>query len=139
MEQFVLGPASVYNNKRLKTQTVTRQGVSKYEAEQSPTYQIDSLKKEQKKQKTISQSGLLSLQILSCPRTKLSYPQISILDRVKTGVLLSDSAQQFYCKNAGIPGIYFTLLDAAEKPPTLVLNKKAKTKTKEAGSLSTYD
>ena len=42
MEQFVLVPASVYN----KSVSVTKQELPKYKAEQPPTYQIDSLKKE---------------------------------------------------------------------------------------------
>ena len=43
MEQFVLVPASVYNK---SAQTVTKQELPKYKAEQPPTYQIDSLKKD---------------------------------------------------------------------------------------------
>ena len=42
MEQFVLVPASVYN----KIVSVTKQELPKFKAEQPPTYQIDSLKKE---------------------------------------------------------------------------------------------
>ena len=45
MEQFFLVPASVYN-KSLNTKAVTKQELPKYQAEQNPTYQIDSLKKE---------------------------------------------------------------------------------------------
>ena len=43
MEQFVLVPASVYNK---STQYVTKQELPKYKAEQPPTYQIDSLKRD---------------------------------------------------------------------------------------------
>ena len=45
MEQFVLSPASVYNNS-LKTQSVTEQNFPKYQPLQNPKYPIDSLKKE---------------------------------------------------------------------------------------------
>ena len=45
---------------------------------------------------------------------------------METGVLLSDFAQQIRCKNADVPDIYFTLLDAAEISPTLALNQNAK-------------
>ena len=45
MEQFVLVPASVFN-KSVTTQSVTKQELPKYKAEQHPTYQIDSLKRD---------------------------------------------------------------------------------------------
>ena len=45
MEQFVLVPASVYN-KSVTTQSATKRELPKFEAEQPPTYQIDSLKKD---------------------------------------------------------------------------------------------
>ena len=46
MEQLVLLPASVFNNKNLNTLVVTKEEPAKYQAEQNPTYQNDSLKKE---------------------------------------------------------------------------------------------
>ena len=49
MEQFVLVPASVYNNKCLITWTVTELEFPKYQVEQNPTYQILSLAKEKNK------------------------------------------------------------------------------------------
>ena len=45
MEQFILVPASVYS-KSVTTQSVTKQELPKYKAEQPPTYQIDSLKRD---------------------------------------------------------------------------------------------
>ena len=42
MEQFVLVPASV-RTKSVTAQSVTKQELPKYKAEQPPTYQIDSL------------------------------------------------------------------------------------------------
>ena len=45
MEQSALVPASVFN-KSSNTQAVTKRELPKYQAEQNPTYQIDSLKKE---------------------------------------------------------------------------------------------
>ena len=45
MEQFVLVPASVYNES-VTTQSVTKKKHPKYEAEQPPRYQIDSLKRD---------------------------------------------------------------------------------------------
>ena len=56
MEHFVLVPASVYN-KNVTTQSVTKQELPKYKAEQPSTYQIDSLKRDIK-QETVWQSRL---------------------------------------------------------------------------------
>ena len=130
MEQFVLVPASVYN-KSLITQSVTKQELPKYQPSQNPTYQVESLKKEVNK-KLFSKADSLVDKILSCPRIKLSNSHTLILDRVETGVFLLDFAQQLRRKNADIPGIYFTLLDAAGICPTLILNQNAK--AKERGS-----
>ena len=130
MEQFVLVPASLYN-KSLITHSVTKQEHPKYQPSQNPTYQIDSLKKEINK-KLISKTDSLVDKILSCPRIKLSNAQTLILDGVETGIFLSDFAQQLRRKNADVPGIYLTLLDAAGISPTLILNRNAK--AKERGS-----
>ena len=126
MDQFVLDPASVYN-KSLITQSVTKQELPKYQTSQNPTYQIDSLKKEINK-KLFSKADSLVDKILSCPRIKLSNSQALILDGVETGNFLLDFAQQLRRKNADVPDIYFTLLDAADISPTLILNQNAKAK-----------
>ena len=70
--------------------------------------------------------------ILSCPRINLANSQTLILDGVETGISLLDFAQQLRRKNAEVPDIYFTLLDAASVSPTLILNQNAK--AKESGS-----
>ena len=129
MDQFVLVPASVYN-KNLITQSVTKQQVPKYQPSQNPTYQIDSLKKEKNK-KLFSKADSSVDKILSS-LIKLSNSQTLILDGVETGIFLSDFAQQLRRKNADVPDIYFTLLDAADISPTLILNQNAK--AKERGS-----
>ena len=130
MDQFVLVPASVYN-KNLITQSFTKQELRKYQPSQNPTYQIDSLKKEINKN-LFSKTDSSVDKILSCPPIKLSNSQILILDDVESGNFLSDFAQQLRRKNADIPDIYFTLLDAAGISPTLILNQNAK--AKESGS-----
>ena len=56
---------------------------------------------------------------------KLSNSKSLILDGAKTGLSLSDFAQQLRRKNAKVPDISFTLLDAAGITPTLVLNQNA--------------
>ena len=66
--------------------------------------------------------------ILSCSRIKLSNSQAKILDGVDTGVLVSDFTLHFRRKNADVPDIYFTLLDAAGISPSLVFNQNAKAK-----------
>ena len=130
MDQFVLVPASVYN-KSLITQSVTKQELPKFQPSQNPTYQTDSPKKEISK-KFFSKPDSLVDKILSCPRIKLSNSQNLILDGVETGIFLSDFGQQLRRKNADVPDIYFTLLDAAGISPTLILNQNAK--AKERGS-----
>ena len=130
MEQTVLVPASV-SNKSVTTQSVTKQEHPKYTAEQLPTYQIDSLKRDINK-KLFGKADTLIDKILSCPRIKLSNWRTIILDDVDTGVLISDFTLHLRRKNAEVPDIYFTLLDAAGVSPSLVFNQNAK--AKERGS-----
>ena len=47
------------------------------------------------------------------------------MDGVETVIFLMDFAQQLRRKNADIPDIYFTLLDAAGISPSLILNQNA--------------
>ena len=123
MEQFVLVSASVYN----KSVSVTKQELPKYKAEQPPTYQIDSIKRDINK-KLFGKADPLIDKILSCFRIKLSNSQTIILDGVDTGVLISDFTLHLRRKNADVPDLYFTLLDAAGKSPSLVFNQNAKAK-----------
>ena len=124
MEQFVLVPANVYN-KSVTTQSVAKQELPKYKAEQPPTYQIESLNLNKK---LFGKADPLKDKILSCSRIKLSNSQTIILDRVDTGVLISDFTLHLCRKNADVPDIYFTLLDAAGISPSLVFNRNAKAK-----------
>ena len=122
MEQFALVPASVYN-KNITTQSVTKQELPKYKAEQPPTYQIDSLNLNKK---LFGKADTLIDKILSCSRIKLSSSQTIVLDGVDTGVLISDFTLHLRRKNADVPDIYFTLLDSAGISPSLVFNQNAK-------------
>ena len=126
MEQFVLVPAPVYI-KSVTTQSVTKQELPKYKAEQPPTYQIDSLKRDINK-KLFGKADSLIDKILSCSRIKLSNSQTKLLDGVDTGVLISDFTLHLRRKNADVPDIYFTLLDAAGISNSLVFNQNAKAK-----------
>ena len=124
MEQFGLVPASVYNK---SSQSVTKRELPKYKAEQPPTYQIDSLKKDINK-KLFGKADALIDKILSYSRIKLSNSQTIILDGVDTGGLISDFTLHLRRKNADVPDIYFTLLDAAGISPSLVFTQNAKAK-----------
>ena len=124
MEQIVLVPASVYY-KSVTTQSVTKQELPKYEAEQPPTYQIDFLNFNKK---LFGKADHLIDKTLSCSRIKLSNSQTIILDGVDTGVLISDFTLHLRRKNSKVPDIYFTLLDAAGISLSLVFNQNAKAK-----------
>ena len=124
MEQFVLVPASVYN-KSVTAQSITKQELPKYKAEQPPTYQIDSLNLNKK---LFGKADSLIDKILSCSRIKLPNSQTIILDGVDTGVLISDFTLLLRRKIEDVPDIYFTLLDAAGISSSLVFNQNAKAK-----------
>ena len=88
---------------------------------------MDSLKRDITKKLFVEADTLID-KILSCSRIKLSKSQTIILDGVNTGVLISDFTVPLRRKNADVPDIYFTLLDAAGTSPSLVFNQNAKTK-----------
>ena len=102
MEQFDLVPASVYNK---SAQSVTKQELPNYKAEQPPTYPIDSLNLNKK---LFGKADTLIDKTLSCSRIKLSNSQTINLDGVDTGVLISDFTLHLRRKNADVPDIYFT-------------------------------
>ena len=118
-------------SKSVTTQSVTKQELPKYKAEQAPTYQTDSIKRDINK-KLLGKADSLIDKILPCSRIKLSNSQTIVLDGVDTGVLISDYTLHLRRKNADVPDIYFTLLDAAGVSPSLVVNQNAK--AKERGS-----
>ena len=70
--------------------------------------------------------------IFSCSRIKLSNSQTMIMDGVDTRVLISDFTLHLRRKNADVPDIFFTLLDAAGISPSLVFKQNAT--AKERGS-----
>ena len=113
--------------KSVTTQSVTKQELSKCKAEQPPTYQIDSLKRDINK-KLFGKADTLIDKILSCSRIKLSISQTKILDGLDTGVLISDFTLILRRKNSVVPDIYFTLLDAAGISSSLVSKHNATAK-----------
>ena len=84
MEQFLLVPASVYNES-LTAQSVTQPELPKCKTEQPPKYQIVSLNRDINK-KVFGEADTLIDKILSRSRTKLSNSQKITLDGVDTGV-----------------------------------------------------
>ena len=129
MEEFVLVPTSLYNNKKTSNnQKFTKHELPKYQAEENSTYQTDSLKKETSKKKLFAKAASSADKIFSCPRIKFSNSRTLKLDGVETGVSLSDFAQQLRRNNADVPDIYFPLLDTTGITTTLVLNQNAKSK-----------
>ena len=114
-------------NKSVTTQSITKQELPKYKAEQPPTYQIVSLKRDINK-KLIGKADPLIDKILSYSRIKLSNSQTIILDGVDTGVLISDLTLHLRRKKSDVPDIYFNLLDAAGISPSPVFNQNAKAK-----------
>ena len=126
MQQFVFVPASVYN-KSVTTQSIKKQELPKYKAEQPPTYQIDSLKRDINK-KLFGKADTIIDKILSCSRIKRSNSQTMVLDGVHTGVSISNFTQHLCRKNADVPNHYFTLFDAAGTSHSLDFNQNAKAK-----------
>ena len=131
MEQFVLLPLSAYNSSNNPT-IVTKQKLSKYKLEQTPTYHKDTLKNEINQQLSTSASPLVN-KILQSPRIRLSNSNTLVLDGIETGVLLKEFAQRLKHKNVTIPDICFTLLVATSITPDIIVNSHAK--GKETGAL----
>ena len=131
MEQFSLTPVSVYNsnNNSFNTQAVTKHELARYQPEQHPTYQIDSLRREINKNLFATADSSVD-KTLFCTRNRFSSSQILIFEGVEIWVLLADFAQQLRRKNADVPDNFFTLLEAVCLSPTLFLNLNAKTKKK---------
>ena len=130
MEQFVLVPVFVYNS-GINPFVVTKQELPKYKPEEDPVYQKGTIKKEINELLTTSAKTLLS-KVLESHRIKLSISNTLILDGIETGVLLKDFEQQLKRKNVPITDIHFSLLDAVNITPDLVVNSHAKGKERGA-------
>ena len=138
MEQFVLIPYSVYQSQ--STLPIKQQLEQKQEKEKVVIKCFDSaysavinarLKKNNNKHLIDS--------ILNSPISKLSQSDNIILDNRDT----KESMVDFVCapkrKTTNFPDIYFTILEAAQLPPNLLLTRIPKQKTKELGSLSKFE
>ena len=82
-----------------------------------------------------AQADSLIDKVLSSPRIKFSTSNVLILDGRDTGISLTDFTKTLKLRSAEVPDIYFTLLDAADIRPRLVLNKNAKEKEKGSWAL----
>ena len=80
------------------------------------------------KQKLFGKADTLIDKILSCSGIKFSNSQTIYLDGVDSGVLMSDFSQHLRQKNADVPGIYLTLLNAAVISSSLAFDQNAKAK-----------
>ena len=127
MEQFVLVPASLPNKLNTTKSATLKVDLPEYQHRQTPTSQVDSLPKDINK-KLFAKANSLVDKLLAPPRIELSLSNTNVLDGTDTGVLLQDFAQHLRRKNADVPDIYFTLLDAAEISLGIVLNQNAKAK-----------
>ena len=101
----------------------------KYQANQNPTYQIDSLKEETNK-KMFAQAGSLVNKLLFSPRVNYSNSHPVILFGVTIGVVLSDFAQDLHREIGDNPDILFSSFDGTGISPALVLYQSAQTKEK---------
>ena len=127
MKQFVLAPASFLNKQNTTKSTTLKKDLPKYQPQQTPTSQVDSLKKDITK-KLFAKADSLVNELLASPRIKLSLSNTIVVDGIDTGVMLHDFAQHLRKKNADVTDIYFTLLDAADISPSIVLNQNARAK-----------
>ena len=112
MEHFILVPASLYKNRNITTQPVTKQELANYQTEQNHTYLFDSLKREINS-KWFAKADSSVDKRLFCPGIMLPNKQTLILHRVETGVVLTDFDQQHRRRNADVPVFCFCLHAAA--------------------------
>ena len=77
--------------------------------------------------KTSNNKHIIDL-ILNSPRIKLSQSDNIILDNRDTKESIVDFVCKLKRKNTDFPDIFFTILEATQLPPKLVINKNAKAK-----------
>ena len=68
---------------------------------------------------------------MNSPRTKLSQSDNIILDNRDKKESIADFVCALERKNTNFPDNYFTILEATQLPPLLVINKNAKAKDRE--------
>ena len=131
MEQFVLVSYSVYQSK--STLPRKKNLEQKQEKQDIVTKNFDSVYcAVNARLKTSNKKHLIDL-ILNSARIKLSQSENIILDNSGSKKSLVDFVRAIF------PDIYFTILEATQLSPNFVINKNAKQKTEELGSLSKSD
>ena len=125
MEQFVLVPLSVYDEKirpLKKILDIKPKTEEKVPIDPTPIY-----KSVNRQLKSKSGTSIVD-QILESPRIKLSNSDTIILDGRDTLVHIVNFVHDLRRKTPQIPDIYFTILDATEISRDLVINPNAKKK-----------
>ena len=126
MEQFVLIPYSVYQSQ--STLPTKQKMEQKQEKEEIGPKIFDSVYSAvNARLKTSNNKHIIDL-ILNSPRIKLSQADKTILENRDTKESIVDFVCTLKRKNINFPDIYFTILEATQLPPKLVINKNAKTK-----------
>ncbi len=125
MEQFVLVPLSVYDEKirpLKKILDIKPKTEEKVPVDPTPIYKSVNRQLKSKSGKSIVD------QILESPRIRLSNSDTIILDGRDTLVSIVEFVRDLKRKNPQIPDIYFTILDATKISRDLVVNPNAKSK-----------
>ena len=126
MEQFVLIPYSVYQSQ--STLPRKQKLEQKQEKEEIIPKNFDCVYSAvNARLKTSNNKHIIDL-ILNSPKIKLSQSDIIILDNRDTKESIVDFVCALKRKNTDFPVIYFTILEATQLPPKLVINKNAKAK-----------
>ena len=126
MEQFVLVPSSVYQSQ--STLPRKQKLEQKQEKEEIVPKNFEFVYSAvNARLKTSNDKHIIDL-ILNSPRIKLSQSDNFILDNRDTKESIVDFVCTLKRKNTNFPDIYFTILEATQVPPILVINKNAKAK-----------
>ena len=126
MEQFVLIPYSVYQSQ--STLPTKQKLEQKQEKEEIVAKNFDSVYSAvNARLKTSNNKHIIDL-ILNSPRIKLSQSDNITLENRDTKESIVDFVCTLKRKNTDFPDIYFTILEATQLPPKLVINKNAKAK-----------
>ena len=127
MEQFVLIPYSIYQSQ--STLTRKQKLEQKQDKDEIVPKSFDTIYSDvNARLKTSYKKHLIDSNLIS-PRIKLSQSNIIILDKRDT----KESIVVFVCKlkrkkNTDFTDIYFTVLEATQFPPKLVINMNAREK-----------
>ena len=126
MEQFVLIPYSVYQSQ--STLPTKQKLEQKQEKEEIVPKNFDYVYSAVNARLKTSNNKHINDLILNSLRIKLSQSDNIILDNRDTKESIVDFVCTLKRKNTDFPDIYFTILEATQLPPKLVINKNAEAK-----------